>query len=147
MDNGCTNGYSLWLLTKTANRLCPRALTINSQPFSLWLGNNIIFWFLIKKKTLHNRFPYFSLYQLNIFFILSFFFFFLFPTFCNQLFLLPLALSSSLSHSHSQSLSNSLCSLTSSSASAMAIPDLFSSSDDFFDFTFHTDFFQFQANP
>jgi EREBP-like factor len=46
----------------------------------------------------------------------------------------------------SQSLSDSVGSQASSSGSSIAIPDAFSS-DDFFNFTFDTDFFQFQANP
>jgi EREBP-like factor len=53
---------------------------------------------------------------------------------------------SSVSQSHSQSLSDSVGSQASSSGSSMAIPDPFRS-DDFFDFTFDTNFFRFQANP
>jgi hypothetical protein len=48
--------------------LC-KVLVANTQPFFLNLGNKIIFCFLIKK-TFHNRFPYISLYQLNIFFFI-----------------------------------------------------------------------------
>jgi len=57
-----------------------RALAADSQPFSLYLGNKTTFCFSIKK-ILHNRFPYISLYQLNIIFLLLFSSFSLFPTF------------------------------------------------------------------
>jgi hypothetical protein len=57
-----------------------RALAADSQPFFLYLGNKTTFCFPIKKIP-HNRFPYFSLYQLNIIFLLLFYYFSLFPTF------------------------------------------------------------------
>jgi len=54
-----------------------RALTADTQLFSLNLRNKITFCFPIKK-TFHNRFFYISLYQLNtIFFILILLFFLL----------------------------------------------------------------------
>jgi hypothetical protein len=56
------------------------ALAADFQSFFLYLGNKTTFCFPYKKIP-HNRFPYISLYQLNIIFLLLFYSFFLFPTF------------------------------------------------------------------
>jgi hypothetical protein len=57
-----------------------RALAADFQLFYLYLRNKTTFCFPIKKIP-HNRFPYISLYQLNIIFLLLFYSFSLFPTF------------------------------------------------------------------